>query len=85
VIFFIYFLEISESNIIIIFPFGNFFVTIILSISKYSLMKKIKEYPLYCRCADISLPNINVISIYALVRIDRMKKLDTEFDFNIFI
>ncbi len=41
--FFVYFLEISESNIIIIFPLGNLFVAIILSISRYSLIEKIKK------------------------------------------
>jgi hypothetical protein len=83
--FFVYFLEISESNIIIIFSFGNFFVTIILSVSKYLLIKKIKEYSLRCRYADISLSGVSVISIYILVGIGRVKKLNMKFDFNIFI
>jgi hypothetical protein len=83
--FFVYLLVISESNIIIIFPLGNFFVTIILPVSKYSLIKKIKKYPLRYFCADISLSDVNVVSIYIFVKIDRMKKLDAEFDFNIFI
>ncbi len=41
--FFVYLLEISESNIIIISPLDNLPVTIILSISRYSLMEEIKE------------------------------------------
>jgi hypothetical protein len=81
----VYFLEIFKSNIIIIFPLDNFFATIILPVSKYSLIKEIKEYPLRYRCADISLLNINVISIYTFMKIDRIKKLNAEFDFNIFI
>ncbi len=38
-----YFLEIFESNIIIIFPLGKLLATINLSISRYSLMEEIKE------------------------------------------
>ncbi len=38
-----YLLEISESNVIIIFPLNNFLVAIVLSISRYSLTEKIKK------------------------------------------
>ncbi len=41
--FFVYFLEISESNVIIISPLNNFLAAIVLFISKYSLTKKIKK------------------------------------------
>ena len=39
----VYLLEISELNIIIIFPLGNLLAAIILSISRYSLMEEIKK------------------------------------------
>ncbi len=39
----VYFLEIFESNIIIISPLGNFLVAIVLSISRYSLIEEVKE------------------------------------------
>jgi len=39
----VYLLEISESNVIIIFPLNNLLVAIILSISRYSLMEEVKE------------------------------------------
>jgi hypothetical protein len=48
-------------------------------------MKEIKEYPLCYFYAGISLPDVNVISIYILVETDRMKELNAEFDFNISI
>jgi hypothetical protein len=48
-------------------------------------MKEIKKYPLRYFYADISLSGANIIFIYALVGIDRIKKLDAEFDFGIFI
>ena len=38
-----YLLEISESNIIIISPFGNLLAAIVLFISRYSLIEEIKE------------------------------------------
>ncbi len=38
-----FFLEISESNIIIIFPLDNLLAAIVLSISRYSLMEEIKK------------------------------------------
>ena len=41
--FFVYLLEIFELNIIIIFPLGNLLAAIILSISRYSLIEKIKK------------------------------------------
>jgi len=39
----IYLLEISESNIIIIFPLGNLLAAIALSISRYSLIEEVKK------------------------------------------
>jgi hypothetical protein len=72
-------------NIIIIFPFGNLFITIILPVSRYSLIKKIKKYLLRYLYADISPSDVNMIFIYALVKTDRVKELNAEFDFNIFI
>jgi hypothetical protein len=56
-----------------------------VSVFRYSLIKEIKEYPLYYYYADISLPDVNIIFIYIFVKTDRMKELDAEFDFNIFI
>ncbi len=44
--FFVYLLEIFESNIIIIFSLGNLLAAIALLISRYSLIEEIKEQPL---------------------------------------
>jgi len=41
--FFVCFLEISELNVIIISPLGNFFVAIVLSISRCSLTEEVKK------------------------------------------
>jgi hypothetical protein len=48
-------------------------------------MEEIGKYPLRYFYVDISPPGANVISIYILVGINRIKELDAEFDFSIFI
>ncbi len=77
------FLEIFESNVIIISPFDNFLVAIVLPISRCLLIEEVKEQPLRWYCADVLLSGTKVIFITVLVGIDRVEELDVEFDFRI--